>query len=339
VLRGLGVVAGLAMVIGVLVLLLGPITSWAGGSVVHRLAGKDRADAVNQVRQTLLQAAAGSAALVVLVFTGLTFLLNRRGQVTDRYTKAIGLLASDKLDERIGGIYALEHIMLESERDHETVIQVLAAFVREHAPAPTTTTPPATSSHGRWIHPPTAADPPRPETGRLELATDIQTALTVLGRRPKRKESLSLDLSRSDLRGANLRLAHLEGANLYEARLENAELLGVHLKYATLIEARLHGANLQAANLQGANLHDAHLENAILFGADLHGALLYRVNLSGAHLAGASLDGVQLDGADLRGVTGLTTEQIASASVTDPSSTKLPVGWSFASHTDEDGGE
>jgi hypothetical protein len=86
-----------AAVIVVLALLLGPITSWAGGSTVRHLTGKNKADAINGVRQTLLQAAAGTAALTVLVFTGLTFTLNRRGQVTDRYTKAIGLLASEKL--------------------------------------------------------------------------------------------------------------------------------------------------------------------------------------------------------------------------------------------------
>jgi hypothetical protein len=202
-------VAILAVVAAVatLTLLLGPVTSWAGGSAVRDLNGKDKADAINGVRQTLLQAAAGTAALTVLVFTGLTFSLNRRGQVTDRYTKAIGLLASEKLDERIGGIYALEHIMVESERDHETVVQVLAAFVREHAAIGTT-------RPILWIDPPrrTRTDEPDQEPAP---ATDVQTALTVLGRRPSRKENRPLDLRRSDIRGADLRTAHLERADLY----------------------------------------------------------------------------------------------------------------------------
>jgi hypothetical protein len=43
-------------------------------------------------------------------------------------------LASENLTERLGGIYALEHLMLESERDHQTVVDVLAAFVRARAP-------------------------------------------------------------------------------------------------------------------------------------------------------------------------------------------------------------
>ena len=38
--------------------------------------------------------------------------------MTDRYTKAIEQLGSDKLDVRIGGIYALERIALDSDKDH-----------------------------------------------------------------------------------------------------------------------------------------------------------------------------------------------------------------------------
>jgi hypothetical protein len=48
------------------------------------------------------------AALVGLILTGRTYLLSRRGQLTDRYTKAVTQLAADKLTERLGGIYALE---------------------------------------------------------------------------------------------------------------------------------------------------------------------------------------------------------------------------------------
>ncbi|HXT93389.1 MAG TPA: hypothetical protein VN714_29505 [Trebonia sp.] len=43
-------------------------------------------------------------------------------------------LGSDRLDVRLGAIYALERIMIDSERDHPTIVEVLAAFVREHCP-------------------------------------------------------------------------------------------------------------------------------------------------------------------------------------------------------------
>jgi hypothetical protein len=51
--------------------------------------------------------------------------------VTARYTKAIEQLGSDRLDVRVGGIYALECIAHDSPRDHLAVLEVLAAFIRE----------------------------------------------------------------------------------------------------------------------------------------------------------------------------------------------------------------
>ncbi len=56
--------------------------------------------------------------------------------MTDRYTKAIEQLGSDKLDVRIGGIYALERIARDSAKDHPTVMEVLTAFIREHSREP-----------------------------------------------------------------------------------------------------------------------------------------------------------------------------------------------------------
>jgi hypothetical protein len=316
-------------VVAILTLLLGPVTSWAGGATVRHLTGKDKADAINGVRQTLLQAAAGTAALTVLVFTGLTFTLNRRGQVTDRYTKAIGLLASEKLDERIGGIYALEHIMVESERDHETVVQVLAAFVREHAAIGTTRST-------LWIDPPRRTHDDEPDHDPAP-ATDIQTALTVLGRRPTRKENQPLDLRSSDLRGASLGGAHLEDADLSGANLERADLGGAHLEhaylgganlaYADLGEAHLKDAYLIRANLKRASLGRAHLEHADLGEANLEraylgGANLERAYLGGANLERASLGEAHLERADLSTAEALTQGQIERAVVDDQ--TKLP---------------
>ncbi len=52
--------------------------------------------------------------------------------MTDRYTKAIEQIGSAKLDVRIGGSYALERVARDSARGHPTIMEVLAAFVREH---------------------------------------------------------------------------------------------------------------------------------------------------------------------------------------------------------------
>src|SRR5262249_24358869 len=58
----------------------------------------------------------------------------RRAQLTERFTKAIdqlGQMADDKLDIRLGGIYALEQIAKESKELHRPVMEILTAFLRE----------------------------------------------------------------------------------------------------------------------------------------------------------------------------------------------------------------
>lgn len=73
--------------------------------------------AVDNTRGRLLTLGAGLFAAGALVFTARNFTLSRRtlelteqGQVTYRYTKAVEQLGSEKLDVRIGGIYALERV-------------------------------------------------------------------------------------------------------------------------------------------------------------------------------------------------------------------------------------
>jgi hypothetical protein len=269
-----------------LVLLLGPVAQWAtvGRS---QLSGKDKADAVNATRQILLAAAAGATVLVGLGFTARTYYLSRRGQLTDRYTKAITQLASDKLTERLGGIYALEHLMRESPADHITIIDVLAAFIRENAPASPLSPAPDTA--------------PPPQEANPKPCTDIQAALTVLARRPKRLEPTRyIDISRTNLRGADLRGAQLENcqlkqtwlqhANLSHARLQGACLRGAQLQHASLADARLEYADLRDAQAEQADLRGARLQHADLRRAQLRRADLPNADLSSARLAGACLE-------------------------------------------------
>ncbi|WP_344100768.1 pentapeptide repeat-containing protein [Nocardiopsis rhodophaea] len=319
----------------ILGLLLGPVTRQIAGPEVQDIKDKkDRAAALNQVRTTVLQAVGGTAALSALVFTAVNYQLNRRGQLTERYATAIGLLASDKLEERVGAIYALEHVMRESERDHATVVEVLSAFVRENARARAVTVPMGAVDGGRWMHPPTGAlDPVEPNQEPLQPTTDVQAALTVIARRPQREEANPVDLRRTDLRGADLVNARLEHAILWNARLEYACLAGARLESAGLSKARLERAFLVNTRLEHAGLEDTHLEYAFLVRArlehaDLRGAHLEHAFLVDARLEHADLRGAHLEHADVRGALfertnlvgiklssdiGLSMEQLASA--------------------------
>jgi membrane protein implicated in regulation of membrane protease activity len=92
-----------------------------------------RLQAASGFRTALVAGLAGLAALGSLAMATRTYRLTQQGQITERYAKAIEQLGSDKLDVRLGGIYGLERIATDSERDHPTVVEVLSAFVREHS--------------------------------------------------------------------------------------------------------------------------------------------------------------------------------------------------------------
>ncbi|MER5888757.1 pentapeptide repeat-containing protein [Streptomyces sp. NPDC001941] len=198
----------------------------------------------------------------------------RDGQVTAHYVEAIKLLASERTVERLGGIYALERIMRDSAKDHLSVVEVLAAFVRDKAPSPTGSEP----------------APAQP------LDESVQAALTVIGRRPQAEEPFRLDLRRTDLRGADLRYARLSrarlagarlsGADLIGARLEDAWLRGTHLDNTWLDRADLSGTFLRDADLRGASLKDTRFDDTRLFAADLSTAL---------HLTAQQLERAVLD--------------------------------------------
>jgi uncharacterized protein YjbI with pentapeptide repeats len=301
-------------------------------------------------RQSLPAAVAAIASIASMAFVGaglyVTNDANRvqqriteRGQITDRFGKAVeqlGQEGADKLGIRLGGVYALESIMRDSAADEPMIIEILCAFVRTHVAAPEV---------GGWWG-----------DSRPVSTPDVQAAFTVLARRPDgdspanrrvdlgdtlishqygqlaaarlRGVSLSAaDLSGADLSGAVLADAYLGASRLSYADLSAADLsnayLGqgskgvrvpdvkwgdfqgnVQLQGATLSRANLTGAivrsaDLRGAHLDGARLVHADLSEADLFRADLNGADLTSANLFHADLSSATLNRTRLTGADL----------------------------------------
>ncbi len=211
---------------------------------------------------------------------GATLETTREGQFADRYSKAIEQLGSDNIDIRIGGIYALEGIAGDSARHHPTVMEVLAAFIRDH-------------SHEQW-------PPPDHDGGEQVRSTrpDVQAALTVIGRRDSKRDIRRIDLTGTSLSGANLKGAHLAHVNLSgSAYLVGADLTDADLTDADLTDAFLGGAHLTGANLSSANLTRASLADANLTRADLSHANLANAILTSATLTRATYTSANLTGA------------------------------------------
>lgn len=111
-------------------------------------------------------------------------------------------------------------------------------------------------------------------------------------------------LTGASLRGALLDRANLKGASLVFAELQGASLNLADAQGASFASARLQGASLQFAKLQGADFRDATMQGAWLVAADMRGALFDVARIQGANLGagrfeGASFKWAQLQGADL----------------------------------------
>jgi uncharacterized protein YjbI with pentapeptide repeats len=299
----------------------------------------DLFQAENAARSTLALILGAAGLLLGLGVGWRRYEISRELKTHERFARAVEQLGSERGDgsvrteARLGGIYALERLLLESEHEYWPIMEVFTAYVRENAP---------------WKE--TGAAGPR--VGPFTPPADIQAILAVLGRRKSHgpsPERRLLDLRETDLRGANLSGGRLDGmtlagahlgkvdatrsiftrANLREADLSRATLTEADLEGASLSRANLEGARLNGANLRGADLNGANLRGADLWEADLKGcnlkdadlrgadlsqcmleaAILWRADLQDAVLSGARLRETHLERANLSGATGLTWEQ------------------------------
>ena len=358
--RVIGVAA--ILILTAIIALLIFVPQWQAGHIADDATRLERED---NTRRTLAQIIGGTVGLVIIYITWQRLQVAREelrvareGQVTERFSRAIEHLGNDSLDVRLGGIYALERIARDSRQDHGPIMEILTAYVREHA---------------LWDPPPEdqqpAADEP-PPAPPSDMA-DIQAVLTVLGRRKtdydppgqrldlhytdlRRANLVKAKLQEANFRGANLQWAFLSEANLQEVIFFNADLQAATLKEANLqgadlgladlqmahlIRAKLQGANFKEAKLWGAVLGEAKLQQACLEEADLRQTNIIRANLQkakfreaklrralleGANLQQAYLEEADLRGTDLRRAKGLTSQQLVEAKGDED--TKLPPG-------------
>jgi hypothetical protein len=269
--RFLGVLVLFAVVVAVLLALLNWYIAPSG------------ADQKKDLVVTLAQILIGAALLSGLYFTWRTLQVNREGQITERFTRAIDQLgATDstgekQLETRLGGIYALERIARDSEKDRSPIAEILTAYVRHHASLKGEEKTP-TEQYAREFEGEEAAQD-------LSPAPDVQAVLTVLVRLSK-LDLLpeSLDLSDTDLRGANLMGLRLEGAIFTDADLRNALLSNTRFERSFFGGALLDDAALIHADLPHTLLDETRLQGTLLYGADLSEAqMLTQEQIDKAH--------------------------------------------------------
>lgn len=235
-LRTAAVVSVIVVVLAAVLLLPRLLLDWDLAGVQPR----DRARAVNDIRDSLLKALGGLVVALGAWLTWRQLQVNRHGQITDAFASAITQLGDASLDVRLGGIYALERIARSSPADLRAIEEVLCLFVKNRASSGEPSTP---------------------------CEIDVNTVLMVLGRRRISGSVRPLALDRTRLVDARLRYAHLAEADLHFADLTDAILRGADLTKADLTGAHLGHARIDFADLRGANLAGADLTEASLRGA------------------------------------------------------------------------
>ncbi|MEU1038316.1 pentapeptide repeat-containing protein [Streptomyces sp. NPDC005907] len=276
--RALGVLGSLILLIGI------PWLVWRGPYALDREyldreeLAKGSAALVSGLRTALVAMLAAIGAGVALVYTARTYRLTRRGQITDRFNKALERLGSEHEYVRIGGVLNLEQIVQDSpEQAAPDAARVLVHFIRNRAPK-------AQHSRRKRLACMRSGDN---TSLPVEPAADIQAALTALT-----SDVMCLHADPRvvvlDLHGLHLAGAMLPSVDLTDTHLEGVDLSGADLNGATLAMANLKAARLTSASLIHVDLTHAELAQADLRGADLELATWDKTDLRGANLSDAS---------------------------------------------------
>lgn len=215
------------------------------------------------------------------------------GKSAEVMAAAFAGLGGSEIHTRVGAIYTLERHARDRPTDQGPIVQTLAAFVRERCPAPA-----PKLVGGSYQN-------PSPEAIYVPPATDIQAAVTVLGRRerandpPNTKLSLACvnlsgyDLSDGDFTGTSFRGAYLCATNFAGAKIVRGDFQLAMLENADFYNAKAQEASFSAAYCGQTRFAHCDLTGARFVESDLRDADFTGATLQRADLAGAALDGAK----------------------------------------------
>jgi len=289
-------------------------------------------------------------------------------QISQRLTTAITHLGSDSEAIRIGALYQLRRLAEDSERDRDSIGEIISTFMRD-----------GLKKQNAEIN----KKYPDGVTEKVKLWSELNTALTTLSVLNKEfphevpihlqeTDFTSIDwpqiylwlpgaflngarfnniaMSHIDLNGAYLEDANFENANLCDSKLNGAELSGTNFKKANLIGASfisaksLWGANFESAvfydeadfnnidklgaDLDHVNLTGANFKKAYLIRAQFKWATLEDTNFTNANLLGANLGRATILEADFENVN-LFNADLQYTTITDTNLKKVRLAYAY----------
>ncbi|MEM9910163.1 MAG: pentapeptide repeat-containing protein, partial [Pseudomonadota bacterium] len=232
------------------------------------------------------------------------------------------------IEVRIGAIYALERIAQDSDRDHVQIMEILCAYIRENAPATEAKDwskfelqigeedgPLRSDWHEQWeafelLQQHKIEQQKRPRA-------DVQTALTVIGRRSARQRQLEARAHDPNCNNEfvfdipapkpeeffNPRVSEMVQLSEFLDALRDWEtqLQSYRGSRLDLRETDLRRADFYGLNFGGADFRFSQMQGAVFFQTQLRGAALLRTGLSWASFSEAQMQAAQLDRAQMQG--------------------------------------
>jgi hypothetical protein len=235
------------------------------------LQGIDKINAISSFRGAILQLFGGSVILATAIITYIKLKtekkLNEDRLTLEQYQKAIEHLKDDKIEARIGGIYSLEKIMNENEYYHWKIVEILSTFIRNKR---------SKKKYEKIIPDSENLDDPDIECNivchyEIPVEMDIQTALTVLGKRNMKFEESDenddkhIDLSYTNLYHADFVGLHFEKTIFAESILTSRKYYNTYFNKANFYLADFKNSVLKYSHFEESNLNQTNLENTDSF--------------------------------------------------------------------------
>ncbi|KAA8884764.1 pentapeptide repeat-containing protein [Nocardia colli] len=260
----------------------------------------------------------------------------RESTLRDRYTAVTAQIAHDSAAIRQAGVYALTALADDwhafgQDEERQVCINLLQWYLRVPFPdASSAADLPEREIRQTIVGIITERRRRRPEdpkswaTGVFTLKQaslpNCDLRIDLSGTNLTGADLTNANLSNTKLAGVSLTRACLTGANLSFVNLNSedlafANMTGANMIYADLAGARLTGVDMTGADLHFANLTDATLHNANLSESNLSDAKLTRAILSHARLTGSDMSGTNLANTDLTSVD-MTGTNLADADLT-----------------------
>jgi hypothetical protein len=244
---------------------------------------KELAELENEARTSIAHALGGLGLVATLALTAYQVSETRRsseenlrisesGQVTERLSRAIDQLSAvtEKgrpiLDARIGGLYLLFRIGIDSEKDSRAIVHIIASYIRNSLGRGDSRNPDSPGSNEPCSK--------QQETMRHAPRADVSVALQLLSELATKVREEEPDagwepgLSEVSFNGMSLGGIEFVGVGLNGTSFANADLSGAIFEGVSLDRASFRSACLRGAQFDQLGM----AESVDLRGADLTGA-------------------------------------------------------------------